>query len=70
MSRRNRISAVHWSGIRKEYKDYERVSKLSAILDELVVHVEAVHLQDSLQTLAKMPEAERLAVIDKIILSR
>ncbi len=36
-------------------------------MDELVVHVEAVHLQDSLQTLAKMPEAERLAVIDKII---
>lgn len=55
------------AGIQKEYKDYERVSKLSAILDELVVHVEAVHLQDSLQTLAKMPEAERLAVIDKII---
>ncbi len=55
------------SGIQKEYKDYERVSKLSAILDELVVHVEAVHLQDSLQTLAKMPETERLAVIDKII---
>ena len=31
------------------------------------MHVEAVHLQDSLQTLAKMPESERLAVIDKII---
>lgn len=55
------------AGIQKEYKDYERVAKLSAVLDELVVHVEAVHLQDSLQTLAKMPEAERLAVIDKII---
>lgn len=55
------------SGIQKEYKDYERVSKLSAVLDELVVHAEAVHLQDSLQTLAKMPEQERLAVIDKII---
>ena len=55
------------AGIQKEYKDYERVSKLSAVLDELVVHVESVHLQDSLQTLAKMPEAERLAVIDKII---
>lgn len=55
------------SGIQKEYKDFKRVSKLSAVLDELVVHVEAVHLQDSLQTLAKMPEAERLAVIDKII---
>ena len=55
------------SGIQKEYKDYNRISKLSAVLDELVVHVEAVHLQDSLQTLAKMPEKERLAIIDKII---
>jgi hypothetical protein len=53
--------------IAKEYKDYNRVSKLSAVLDELVVHAEAVHLQDSLQTLARMPEAERLAVIDKRI---
>lgn len=55
------------AGIQKEYKDYERVSKLSAVLDELVVHVEAVHLQDSLQALAKLPEAERLAIIDKKI---
>lgn len=53
--------------LQKEYKDYDRVAKLSAVLDELVVHVEAVHLQDSLQTLAKMPEKERLAVIDAII---
>lgn len=55
------------TGIQKEYKDYPRVAKLSAVLDELVVHVEAVQLQDSLQTLAKMPEAERMAVIDKVI---
>ena len=55
------------AGIKKEYKDYPRVSKLSAVLDELVVHVEAVQLQDSLQALAKMPEAERLAIIDKKI---
>lgn len=55
------------AGIQKEYKDYARVSKLSEVLDELVVHAEAVHLQDSLQTLAKMPEVERLAAIDKII---
>lgn len=55
------------AGIQKEYKEYPRVSKLSAVLDELVVHVESVHLQDSLQTIAKMPEKERLAVIDKII---
>ena len=55
------------AGLPKEYKDYPRVSKLSAVLDELVVHAEAVHQQDSLQALAKMPEAERLAVIDKAI---
>lgn len=55
------------AAIQKEYKDYERVSKLSAVLDELVIHAEAVHLQDSLQTLARMPETERLAAIDKII---
>lgn len=55
------------AGLQKEYKDYDRVSKLSAVLDELVVHAEAVHLQDSLQTLARMPEPERLAVIDKVI---
>ena len=55
------------SGIKKEYKDYKRISKLSSVLDELVVHVEAVHLQDSIQALAKMPEAERLAIIDKKI---
>jgi tetratricopeptide (TPR) repeat protein len=53
--------------IGKEYKDYERVAKLSAVLDELVVHAEAIHLQDSLQTLARMPEEERLAAIDRII---
>ncbi|MDF9829192.1 tetratricopeptide repeat protein [Parabacteroides sp. PF5-6] len=55
------------AGIQKQYKDYERVAKLSSVLDELVIHAEAVHLQDSLQTLARMPEEERLAVIDKII---
>ncbi|MDH6356759.1 tetratricopeptide repeat protein [Parabacteroides sp. PF5-9] len=55
------------AGIQKEHKDYKRVAKLSEVLDELVIHVEAVHLQDSLQTLARMPESERLAVIDKII---
>lgn len=53
--------------IKKEYKDYPRVSKRSEVLDELVVYAEAVHLQDSLQVLARMPEEERLAAIDKLI---
>ena len=55
------------SAMPQEYRDYERVARLSSVLDELVVHVEAVHLQDSLQALARMPEKERLAVIDKLI---
>lgn len=55
------------SGLYKEYKDYNRVAQLSAVLDELVVHVEAVHLQDSLQVLAELPEEELLALIDEKI---
>ena len=55
------------STIDKEYKDHDRVARLSETLDELVIYYEAVHLQDSLQELARMPEKERLAVIDKII---
>ena len=51
----------------RERPDYEQLSKRSQILDELVPHTEAVHLQDSLQALAKMPEAERLAAIDRVI---
>ena len=51
----------------KERKDYDQLTERSKILDELVPHTEAVHLQDSLQALAKMPEAERLAAIDRVI---
>ena len=51
----------------KERNDYEQLSERSKILDELVPHTEAVHLQDSLQELARMPEAERLKAIDRVI---
>lgn len=47
--------------------DYERLSRRSKVLDELVPHTSAVELQDSLQRLACMPEAERLKVIDHLI---
>ena len=53
--------------IQKNYKDYDRVVKLSETLDELVDYVKEVHLQDSLQRLALMPEKERIAVVQKII---
>lgn len=55
------------SGLSKKHEEYPRVALRSAVLDELVVYVKAVHLQDSLQTLARMPEDERLRAIDKII---
>lgn len=51
----------------KEREDYEELSYRSKVLDELVPHIDAVQLQDSLQVLAKLPEAERNAVIDRVI---
>ena len=51
----------------KERDDYEMLSKRSKILDELVPYTDAVHLQDSLQELANMPEKDRLAAIDRVI---
>lgn len=53
--------------LEKEREDYERLSDRSKVLDELVPYTDAVHLQDSLQALAKMPEAERNAAIDRVI---
>ena len=51
----------------KERPDYEELAYRSKVLDELVPYTESLHLQDSLQELAKMPEAERLAAIDRVI---
>ena len=51
----------------KDRKDYKQLSERSKVLDELVPHTSSVELQDSLQRLAKMPEEERLKIIDHII---
>ena len=51
----------------KERDDYEQLSNRSKVLDELVPYTDAVHLQDSLQWLAKLPEKERLEAIDRVI---
>jgi tetratricopeptide (TPR) repeat protein len=51
----------------KDRPDYEQLSNRSKMLDELVPFTEAIHLQDSLQELAKMPEKERLEAIDRVI---
>jgi len=51
----------------KETDEYKVVSRRSEVLDELVEHAQAVELQDSLQRLAAMPEADRMKVIEQII---
>ena len=51
----------------KERPDYKELSSRSTVLDELVPHTDAVYMQDSLQTLAKMPEVDRNKAIDRVI---
>lgn len=51
----------------KDCKDYEQLSARSKVLDELVPYTDAIHLQDSLQALAKMSEKDRNAAIDRVI---
>ena len=51
----------------KERKDYKELSLRSKVLDELVPHTDAIHLQDSLLELSVMPEEERLKAIDRVI---
>ena len=51
----------------KERPDYPELSRRSKVLDELVPHTDAIHLQDSLQALAKMSEKDRNEAIDRVI---
>ncbi len=51
----------------KDRKDYAQLTERSKVLDALVPYTEAVHLQDSLQSLAKMDDAHRNAAIDRVI---
>ena len=51
----------------KDHTGYEELSYRSKVLDELTPYTEAIQLQDSLLTLADMPEVKRLEVIDRVI---
>lgn len=48
------------------YPGYKEIKKRSDVLDELAEYAGNVHLQDSLLTLAKMPEDERLKACQKL----
>ncbi len=51
----------------KEHEEYKEAERRSKILDELQPPLSDIKLQDSLQVLSKLPEAERLAAIDRVI---
>ncbi len=53
--------------LRKDHDDYERVALRSKVLEQLAQYDAAIILQDSLQALVRMPEKDRLVVIDKAI---
>lgn len=50
--------------------DYRRWVSRSEVLDELVPHTNAIVLEDSLQQLAALPEAQRNKAIDLLIAAR
>jgi len=51
----------------RDYPGYAGLASLSASLDELVYNVNTFQLEDSVQTLAALPEEQRLAIIDDLI---
>lgn len=51
----------------KEHQAYKESERRAKILEKLAPHMAAVELQDSLQELARMPEKERNAAIDRVI---
>lgn len=53
--------------IAKENERYEELSWRTKVLDKLAEPSEVIFVQDSVRALARMPETERLAVIDKAI---
>ncbi len=51
----------------KEFPDYDKISSRTEIITRLVENLNIIHVEDSLQNLANMPEKERMAIIDKAI---
>lgn len=53
--------------LRKDHEGYTRVALRSQVLEQLAVHDQAIILQDSLQAMVRMPQADREALIDQVI---
>ena len=50
-----------------DFRDYEMAKEKHEILEELVLHLDIIKTQDSLQVLANLPKAELAAIINQII---
>lgn len=53
--------------IPEDYPDERAIKAKASVLSELVIDVETIQSQDSLQRIAKLPEADRNAFIDELI---
>lgn len=53
--------------IPKNYPNYDQIMKKASVLKDLVVKLDEIDLQDSLQRIAKMPESKRNAWVKKMI---
>ena len=51
----------------EDFRDYETAKEKHEILKDLVYHLDVISLQDSLQFLAQLPEAELFRAIDLLI---
>lgn len=51
----------------KDHEQHKMVEWRNTVLTEVEPHLSTIKLQDSLQALARMPEAERLKAIDRVI---
>lgn len=51
----------------KEYENYDEISRKKEVLSDLVAFSQAVELQDSLQRIAKLPNAARVERIEELI---
>lgn len=51
----------------RDYPDYDPIIDKATLLTELVTHITTVHVQDSLQRIARMPEEQRMEVINQLI---
>ena len=65
------LSAAYYDSavslLKSDYPNYNTYSIRSRSLSELVININTYELEDSVQNLAALPEAARLAVIDGII---